>query len=370
MTRFSELLLVAAAAALVTTAAPAGAEVRIGLAAPLTGPNAWAGAGTEQGVEVAVADLNAEGGVLGQPMEIITADDYCEATQAVADANKLVAAQAVAVLGHQCSGAAIPASTVYADAGILMISTYATNPKLTEQGLTNVFRMVGRDDLQGRIAGDLLAKRWGNKPIAILHDSQAYGKGLAEKAKKRLNERGIAEAMFEAIEPGKADYWDVIQKMRAMGVEVLYFGGYMHEAALIIRQAKESGYELQLVAGDGINNEDFALIAGPASDGTLMTNYPSPSGPEMVDFAAKFPQRLRPPFAAYAAVQVWAQAVEKAGTFETEAVAAALRSHRFDTVLGHIGFDEKGDVIGYDAFVWHVWKDGDYEPADPAELTD
>ena len=116
-----------------------------------------------------------------------------------------------------------------------------------------MFRVVGRDDLQGRIAGDLLAERWGNKPIAILHDGQAYGKGLAEETKKRLNERGIAEAMFEAIEPGKVDYWDVVQKMRRKGVEVLYFGGYMHEAGLIIRQAREHGYELQLVAGDGIS---------------------------------------------------------------------------------------------------------------------
>ena len=219
--------------------------------------------------KAAVADLNAKGGVLGEQIELITADDYCDGEQAVAAANKLVADRVVAVFGHQCSGAAIPASKVYADAGLLMIATEATNPKLTEQGLTNVFRMVGRDDVQGRIAGDLLAERWGNKPIAILHDGQAYGKGLAEETKKRLNERGIAEAMFEAIEPGKADYWDVVQKMRAKGIEVLYFGGYQHEAALIIRQAREHGYQLQLVAGDGISNEDFALIAGPASDGTL-----------------------------------------------------------------------------------------------------
>ena len=115
-----------------------------------------------------------------------------------------------------------------------------------------MFRLVGRDDLQGRIAGDLLAEHWGNKPIAILHDGQAYGKGVAQETKKQLNEDGIAEAMFEAIEPGKADYWGVVQKMRAMGIEVLYYGGYQQEAALIIRQAREHGYQLQLVAGDGI----------------------------------------------------------------------------------------------------------------------
>jgi branched-chain amino acid transport system substrate-binding protein len=152
-----------------------------------------------------------------------------------------------------------------------MISNFATNPKLTEQGFANVFRVVGRDDLQGQIAGDLLAERWSNQPIAILHDGQAYGKGLAEKTRQRLNERSIAEAMFEAIEPGKADYWDVVQAMQAKGVEVLYYGGYSPEAALIIRQACEHGYKLQLVAGDGISQEDFGLIASPTSDGTLMT---------------------------------------------------------------------------------------------------
>jgi branched-chain amino acid transport system substrate-binding protein len=224
MKHFFVRLIIALAAAF-GTASLGHAEVRIGLAAPLTGPMAWAGAVTQQSAEFAVADLNTRGGVLGEQMEIVTADDHCEGPQAVAAAHKLIATGVAAVFGHQCSGAAIPASKIYADAGILMISTFATNPKLTEQGLANVFRVVGRDDLQGRIAGDLLAERWGGKPIAILHDGQLYGKGLAEETRKRLNERGIAEAMFEAIEPGKADYWDILQSMQAMGVEVLYYGG-------------------------------------------------------------------------------------------------------------------------------------------------
>jgi branched-chain amino acid transport system substrate-binding protein len=155
-----------------------------------------------------------------------------------------------------------------------------------------------------------------------------------------------------------------------MGVEVLYFGGYQHEAALIVRQAREHGYELHLVAGDGISNEDFGLIAGPASDGTWMTNFPSPSGPEAAEFAAKFTEGLRPPFTTYAAFQVWAQAVEIAGTFETKAVAETLRAGEFDTVLGRIGFDEKGDVTGYEPFVWYVWKNGRYAPVEPGKLTE
>jgi branched-chain amino acid transport system substrate-binding protein len=169
-----------------------------------------------------------------------------------------------------------------------MVATAATNPMLTEQGLTNVFRMVGRDDVQGEIAAELLAERGGNKPIAILHDGQTYGEGLARETKKRLNEHGIAEAMFEAVVPGRDDYRDVEQRMQAMGVEVLYFGGYSNEAGLIIRQAKESGYQLQLVAGDGISQEDFALVAGAASDGTLMTTTPDPINPEAAELAVSF----------------------------------------------------------------------------------
>jgi branched-chain amino acid transport system substrate-binding protein len=230
--------------------------------------------------------------------------------------------------------------------------------------------VVGRDDVQGRIAADLLAKRWGNKPIAILHDGRPYGKGLAEETKKRLNDHGMAEAIFEAIEPGKVNYWDVVQKMRTMGVEVLYFGGHPHEAGLIIRQAREHGYELQLVGGDAMVLEDFALIAGPASDGTLMTSMPEPLNPEAVDFAARATGSLRPSFEIYAALEVWAQAVEKADTIETKAVAEALRSHEFDTVLGTIRFDDKGDVIGHETFVWYVWNKGKYAPAEPRKLTE
>jgi branched-chain amino acid transport system substrate-binding protein len=351
-------------------ATPAHAEVRIGLAAALTGPMAWAGAGSEQGAEFGVADLNARGGVLREQIELVTADDYCDGEQAVAAAKKLIAATVVAVFGHQCSGAAIPASKVYSQVGLLMISTFATNPKLTERGFTNVFRVVGRDDLQGQMAGDLLAERWGNKPIAILHDGQAFGKGIAEVAKKRLNERGIAEAMFEAIEPDKADYWDVVQNMRAMNVEVLYYGGYKPEAGLIIRQAREHGYQLHLVGGDGIGGEDFGLIAGSAADGTLMTAPPVPSGPEAAELARKFTEGSQNTFTSYAAIQVWAQAVEKAGTFETKAVADALRASEFDTVLGRIGFDAKGDVTGYDTFVWYVWKDRKFAPVEPGKLTE
>jgi branched-chain amino acid transport system substrate-binding protein len=374
MKRFLAHVGVALGAALGTTSL-AHAEILIGMAGPLTGPNAWLGEQTERGVALAVADLNAAGGVLGQQVEVVTVDDYCDGEQAVAAANKLVAVRVVFVAGNPCSGAAIPASEVHAGADILMISSAATNPMLTERGLDNVFRVVGRDDQQGTIAGNYLADRWSDKSIAIVHDGEAYGRGLAEETKRQLNARGVQEVLFTEITPGEVDYGGLVAKLSAIGADVVYYGGYAPEAGLIIRQARNAGNDVQLVVGDGVSSEDFWLVAGPAGAGTLMTLWPDArENPEAAAAVAKFRavnfEPLGGSLTGYATVQVWSQAVEMAGTLETEAVAETLRSHQFDTVLGGIGFDEKGDVTGYDTFVWFVWNDGKYEPVDRGKLID
>jgi branched-chain amino acid transport system substrate-binding protein len=360
---------------LVALTSAARADVLIGLSVPLTGPMGWSGAGQQVGAESAVEDLNAKGGVLGQRLEIIAVDDFCDRDQGLAAARKLVDDGVVAVFGPPCSDAAIPASKVYAEAGVLMISHAASNPKLTEQGFRTVFRLFGRDDVQGRMGGDLLANRFGAKPIAILHDGRVFGQGLAEEAKRQLNHRGITEAMFEAIQFGQVDYSDVIQKMQAMGIEVLYYGGLRHEAGLIVRQAHDSGYNLQLVAGDTMGAEDFALIAGAAADGTLFTAAPVPmTDPEAARLAKRFDSSgfagLSGPFRAYAVIQVWAQGVERAGTFKAAAVAETLRASQFDTVLGRVGFDPKGDVTGANTFIWYVWKDRKPVPLEEAPKND
>jgi branched-chain amino acid transport system substrate-binding protein len=348
-------------------ASPGSADIRIGVATPLTGVMAWAGAATQKGAELAVADLNRAGGILRERIALVAVDDYCDGEQAVAAANKLVEDNVAAVFGHECSGAAIPASKIYARAGVLMISTFATNPELTEQGLDNVFRTIGRDDIQGAMAGSLLAERFSGKRIGILHDGGVYGKGLASEAKKRLNALGVTEVNFAAIEPGKSDYSELVRKMRAMDVQVLYYAGY-REGALILRQAHDRDYNIQFLGGDSVGLSDFALIAGDAAEGELFTYPPEPSteAPKAAALAARISTDLdlHTSFSVYAAVQTWAQAVEKAGTLETEAVAAVLRAHEFDTVLGRIGFNDKGDVTGFEPFAWYVWKDGKFVPLD------
>ena len=156
---------------------PARAEVLIGMAGPMTGKNAWFGEQMQRGAELAVADLNAAGGVLGQQVRLIAADDFCDPEQAVAAAKKLVSEGVIFVVGHFCSHASIPASEIYEAAGVLMISPASSNPLLTELGRANVFRVTHRDDAAGIVAGNYLADHWPGKKIAILHDDTTFGKG-------------------------------------------------------------------------------------------------------------------------------------------------------------------------------------------------
>jgi branched-chain amino acid transport system substrate-binding protein len=222
MHRWVVVALVMAAAAL---GGAARAEILIGMAAPMTGAtNAWFGEQVERGAALAVADINAGGGVLGQQVRLITVDDYCDPEQAVAAAKKLVSDGVIFVVGHFCSGASIPASETYEAAGV-QISPTSTNPMLTELGRRNVFRVTHRDDAAGTVAGTYLADHWPDKKIAILHDDTSFGKGIAEETKKQLNRRGLTETIYRAYVPGRNNYGAEIAELQAADIAVLYIGG-------------------------------------------------------------------------------------------------------------------------------------------------
>jgi branched-chain amino acid transport system substrate-binding protein len=370
--KFARLVIPAAVIlAIAMATSPSRADVLIGNASDLTGPVSWVGAHYLAGAELAVEDLNAKSGVLGEQVQLISVDDACDPEQAVAAAQKLISDGVVFVVGHVCSGAAIPAAPLYEAAGVIVMSASATNPTLTDEGRANVFRVVGRDDQQGIIAGDYLAEHWGDKRIAILHDGQAYGAGIAAETRKRLNERGVSEVMYEQITPGLVDYADMVSRLFAAGADVLYYGGYAPEAGLIMRQARARGYGVQLVSADGLSSEDFWVIAGAAAEGTLFTSFRDPSGePGAAPILERARARqLEPNYRvlyAYAAVQAWAAAVERAGSLDVETVSAALHSHEFDTVLGRIRFDAKGDVLPA-GFEWFVWTNGEFVPKDSTD---
>ena len=363
MTRFIAIVAAVFAAVLSYSAR---AEVLIGAAGPVTGSLAWIGEQMQRGAEMAVVDINAAGGVLGQPVRLITVDDFCDPGQAVAAAQKLVADGVVLVVGHYCSGASIPASKVYEAAGILQISPGSTNPLLTEQGRANVFRVIGRDDAQGVVAGNYLADHWADKKIAILHDNTTYGKGLADETRKQLNKRGVTESIYRAYVPGKGDYSAETAALQDADIAVLYVGGYDAEVALMARAARDRGYSVQFVSGDAMATEQLDLIAGRAAEGILFTFGADPrqnaeAAPVVERFRAENFEPAGYTLLSYGAVQAWAQAVEKAGSLEVTAVIATLRGQKFDTVLGAIDFDDKGDLTAQ-SWIWYVWKGGEYVP--------
>jgi branched-chain amino acid transport system substrate-binding protein len=348
------------------TAMAARAEILIGMAGPLTGKDAWTGEQLERGVQLAVADINAAGGVLGQQARLITADDFCDPEQAVAAAKKLVSDGVVAVFGHFCSHSSIPASAIYQASGVLMICPVSTNPMLTELGRANVFRVNYRDDAAGTMAGNYLADHWPGKKIAILHDNTIFGKGLADETKKQLNRRGLSEAVYQAYVPGKKEYGSEIAALQAADIAVAFIGGYLTEIALMARAARDRGYPLQIMAGDVLQSEEFGLIAGPAAEGAVFLSAAdararAEAAPVVGRFRASGFEPEGYTLYAYAAVQVWAQAAKAAGSLQLQAMIAALRQHQFDTVLGPIAFDAKGD-LKVQKPVWYVWRDGRYVP--------
>jgi branched-chain amino acid transport system substrate-binding protein len=350
----------------------AEADIRIAVAGPMTGAYAWFGEQYQRGTGLAVEDLNAAGGVLGQQVQLITADDFCDPEQAVAAAQKLVSDGVAFVAGHWCSHSAIPASKVYEDAGILMIAPGAISARLTDEGGPNVFRVCGRDDRQGTKVADYLADHWAGKKIAILDDGTTFGTGLANGVQRRLHERGLRVAMDAAYTPGEAEYSALASKMQAAGIEVVFVGGYHRETGLIFRQARDRGYDLELIANSAMATADFPMITGPGLGGTLMVAAADMRrSPHAADVVARFRvQGYEPPgftLYAYAAVQVWAQAAEAAGSLDFDAVTLAMHSRQYDTVLGRIGFDAKGDVTGFEPWQWYVWQaDGTYLPLEPS----
>ncbi len=357
--------LIAAIAGVAMSAGVAQAEIVIATAGPMTGQYASFGEQMARGAALAVQDLNAAGGVLGQQVKIAVGDDACDPRQAVSVANQMVNDGVVFMAGHFCSGSSIPASQVYTEEGILQISPASTNPALTDDGGDNVYRVCGRDDQQGLIAAGYLADNYSSANIAIVHDKTAYGKGLADATRESLNAAGVTEALYEAYTAGESDYSALVSKLKSENIDVLYVGGYHTEAGLMVRQMREQGMDTQLISGDALVTDEYWSITGDAGEGTLMTFGPDPRNfPAAQQVVTKSRSQGYEPegytLYTYAAIQVWAQAVEAAGSVDLDDVMGALNAGTFDTVLGDITFDGNGD-IKQPAYVWYEWSAGNYE---------
>lgn len=338
----------------------------VAVAGPITGQYASFGVQMKSGAELAVADINAAGGVLGKALELRIGDDACDPKQAVAVANQLSGSRVALVAGHYCSGSSIPASKVYAESDVVQISPASTNPALTDNRAgPNVYRVCGRDDQQGSVAGKYLAGHFGDKNIAIVHDKTAYGKGLADETKKALNQAGKQEALFEAITAGEKDYSALVSKLKQAEIDVLFLGGYHTEAGLIVRQMRDQGMNTVLMGGDALVTHEYWSITGPAGEGSLMTFSPDPrKNPAAAEVVQRFKDKGIEPegyvLYTYAAIQAWKQAAEKAGSIAAADVVKALNDTEFDTVIGKFRFDAKGDPT-LPPYAVYRWSDGGYE---------
>jgi branched-chain amino acid transport system substrate-binding protein len=347
--------------------ATAGAQIRIGMAGPMAGQYAASGAEMRAGAEQAVADINAAGGVLGEPLVLEVSDDGCDTRQAVSIARNLVTRRVVFVAGHFCSTPSLAAAEVYAAAGVLQISPASTNPRLTDAGHWNTFRVSNRDDRQGEVAARLIAERFPGQRVALLHDGSAFGAGVAEAARRGLREAGQAEALHVAFSAGARDQSALVEQLARAGITVVHLAGYHTDAGLILRQMRERGLGAVAIGTDALAHPEFWQVTGAAGEGTLLTIAPDPRGrSEAAAVAARFRARGIEPaghvLATYASVQVWAAAAQRAGSTEPRRVAEMLRSGGpWPSVLGPISFDAKGDVT-VPTYVIHVWRNGRHGP--------
>ncbi|GAB3627755.1 leucine ABC transporter subunit substrate-binding protein LivK [Pandoraea terrae] len=351
------------AATLAVLGSAAQAEtVKIAIAGPFSGSVAQYGDMVKAGALTAIEQINAAGGAGGNKLEAVMMDDACEPKQAVAVANKIVSQKIKYVIGHVCSGSTIPASDIYENEGIVMVTPSATAPQLTEGKKRQfIFRTIGRDDQQGPAAAQYIITKVKPKKVAILHDKQSYGQGIATSVKKDLEAAKIPVAVFEGINAGDSDYSAVITKLKSQGVDFVYFGGYHPEMGLLMRQAREQGVKAAFMGPEGVGNKDVTAIAGAASEGMLVT-LPAdfaadPANVKVVKAFADSKRDANGPFQmpAYAGVSIIANAIAGAKSTDPAKVADYMHKHPFQTPIGMVNYDTSGDLrlFKFVVYKWH-----------------
>ena len=338
--------------------------IKIGIAGPKTGPVTQYGDMQFMGAKQAIKDINAKGGVDGKMLEAKEYDDACDPKQAVAVANKVVNDGVKFVVGHLCSSSTQPASDIYEDEGVIMITPAATSPEITSRGYKMVFRTIGLDSAQGPAAGNYIADHVKPKVVAVIHDKQQYGEGIATAVKQTLEKKGVKVALFEGINAGDKDFGSLIQKLKQANVDFVYYGGYHPELGLILRQAKEKGVNAKFMGPEGVGNDSISQIAQDASEGLLVTLPKSfdadPANKAIVDALKADGKDPSGPFVfpAYSAVEVIAGGITAAKSEDTAKVAAAIHAGTFKTPTGDLSFDAKGDLKDFKFVVyeWHFGK--------------
>ncbi len=347
--------------------ASAWAQIKIGIAGPMTGGAASYGEEMKKGSQMAADDINAAGGINGKKIELVWGDDACEPKQAVSVASRLIESDKVsAVVGHFCSSSTLPASETYAEADMLMLTPASTNPKVTDRKMTNVLRVCGRDDQQGIVAGNYITQVLKAKRVAMVHDKDTYGQGLVDATKEQLGKNGIKPVLYEGLTRGEKDYNALVTRIKSTTPDVIDFGGLSAEAGTLLRQIREQGLKTRFMTADGAVDASFATAAGGKEvlKGVLITFGDDPrNNPDGKAVVAKFRANGFEPAGytmyTYVAVQAAAAALKAVPTSGT-AQAKWLKANPVQTVMGKKSWDAKGDLTVADYVVHEYKEDGTY----------
>jgi branched-chain amino acid transport system substrate-binding protein len=334
-------------------------QVKIGTASPLSGTGAHQGKDIENGARMAIDELNAKGIVLGGrkvQWVLQPEDDGADPKTGAAVAQKLVDAKVAAVVGHLNSGTTVPASKIYANAGIPQISPAATTPLYTHQGFKTAFRVVANDNLVGRTLATYSIGTLKAKKIAVIDDRTAFGQGLADEFVKGVKAGGGgASVVSRQFTNDKAtDFNAILTQIRARDPDVIFYGGMDAVAGPMLKQMKALGLRAKLVSGDGVCSEKMPLLAGDAlvDDKVYCVVAGGVTGPQEAGFTAftqRYQQRYKIPLQTYApyaydAVMVFAKAMQTANSSDPATFLPALASVQYEGVTGNIAFDPKGDL--------------------------
>lgn len=337
-------------------------DIKVAVVGAMSGPVAQYGDQEFTGAEQAVADINAKGGIKGNKLQIVKYDDACDPKQAVAVANKVVNDGIKYVIGHLCSSSTQPASDIYEDEGILMITPAATAPELTARGYQLILRTTGLDSDQGPTAAKYILEKVKPQRIAIVHDKQQYGEGLARAVQDGLKKGNANVVFFDGITAGEKDFSTLVARLKKENIDFVYYGGYHPEMGQILRQARAAGLKTQFMGPEGVGNASLSNIAGDAAEGMLVTmpkRYDQdPANQGIVDALKADKKDPSGPYVwiTYAAVQSLATALERTGSDEPLALVKDLKANGANTVIGPLNWDEKGDLKGFDfgVFQWHA----------------
>jgi branched-chain amino acid transport system substrate-binding protein len=353
--------------------------IKLATQSPLSGGQAALGEGIKLGTQLAIEKFKGPLEKAGFKVELVPFDDQAKPDVGVANAKNIIADKDImAVIGHLNSGVAIPSSEVYKEQNLAMVSPANTNPTVTDRGYPNIYRVCGRDDVQGVVGSEFAAGTLKAKSVYIIHDKTTYGQGVAEFFKADAEKKGIKVLGFEGTEE-KSNFDPIITPMKAKNPSLVYFGGIYEQAAPFFKQAREKGVKAKFMGPDGMDSSDLTKIAGKTVVGM---NYTSVAGPVSVypqakQFAEEYKKKFGKnpePFAAqaYDATAIAIKAIEaatKGGKAPTrDAVTAAIRDVRYNGITGAVEFDAKGDPKKALYFVLQVASDDPQKWGDNKEV--